>query len=50
MLPLRNEIMNFIRACEALHTMFDQGALTLDDRTLILTRGGELLRILRTVC
>lgn len=43
MLPIGKEIMNFLRACEVLHTMSEQGTLTPDDRTLILFRGGELL-------
>ena len=49
MLPTRGEIMDFIRACETLQGLLTEGTLTHDDRTLIESRGSELLSKIRVV-
>jgi hypothetical protein len=49
MLPPRDEIMHFIRACETLQGLLTEGMLTHDDRTLIESRGSELLSKMRVV-
>jgi len=49
MLPTRGEIMDFIRACETLEGLLTEGTLTHDARTLIESRGNELLSKMRVV-
>ena len=43
MLPIGNEVMNFVHACEAVHALLAQGVLAPEDRTLIENRSIERL-------
>jgi hypothetical protein len=50
MLPtFGKEATNFVRACEAIHTLLAQGPLAPDDRDIIEFDGTEILNKLRPV-
>jgi hypothetical protein len=43
MLPIGKEATNFVRACEAIHSLLAQGTLVAEDRDLIEFSANELL-------
>jgi len=44
MLPINKEVLNFVRACEAIHALVARGdTLTPEDRDLIEVSANELL-------